>query len=87
MSDSVNYAKLYGIKSLAGAVVFAVLYVPFFGWFVRQSIRRPTYVFIILSLFCCSECPCFQIVILLPILILIRSSHRCVHITRYLGGA
>ena len=57
MSTGINYAKAYGIESVAGAVVFAVLYVPFFGWFVRQSIGRPTYVFIILALFCASQYP------------------------------
>jgi hypothetical protein len=53
--SGINYAKYFGIESLAAAIVFAILYVPFFGWFVRQSIRRPTYVFIILALFCASK--------------------------------
>jgi hypothetical protein len=50
-----NFAKYFGIESLAAAIVFVILYVPFFGWFVRQSIGRPTYVYLVLSLFCASE--------------------------------
>jgi len=47
-----NYAHYDGIESLPAAIVFAILYVPLFAWYIRQSIRRPTYVFIILSFFC-----------------------------------
>jgi len=47
-----NYAYYAGIESWPAAIVFAVLYVPLFVWYVRQSIRRPTYVFIMLSFFC-----------------------------------
>ncbi|KAG6818886.1 hypothetical protein H0H93_000623 [Arthromyces matolae] len=48
----INYAKLLGINSVAGAAVFAAIYAPLFAWFARQSFGRPTYVFIVLSLFC-----------------------------------
>lgn len=51
-----NYAHFAGIHSVAAAVVFAVLYAPLFAFYVRQSIRRPTYVFIILAFFCASTC-------------------------------
>jgi len=61
MSNGINYAKVYGIESVAGAVIFAILYVPFFVWFVRKSIGRPTYVFIILALFCAIRIAAFTI--------------------------
>ncbi|KAF8133922.1 hypothetical protein EV363DRAFT_1397328 [Boletus edulis] len=47
-----NFAKAYGIDSVAGAVIFAILYVPFLFFFIRQAISRPTYVYIVISLFC-----------------------------------
>ncbi|KAG5338272.1 hypothetical protein C0989_007781 [Termitomyces sp. Mn162] len=46
MSTKINYAKILGVESVAPAAVFAVAYLPLFVWFVRQSIGRPTYVFI-----------------------------------------
>ncbi|EMD33197.1 hypothetical protein CERSUDRAFT_118251 [Gelatoporia subvermispora B] len=52
MSNGINYADFGGIHSLAGAIIFAILYVPLFFYFLRQSIRRPTYVFIVLTVFC-----------------------------------
>lgn len=55
MSNGINYAKLFGFNSVAAAVVFAILYVPFFGWFLRQSITRPNYVYIVLTTFCASK--------------------------------
>ena len=50
-----NFAKAYGIDSVAGAVIFALLYVPFLLFFVRQAISRPTYVYIVIALFCAGE--------------------------------
>jgi hypothetical protein len=46
-----NYAHYAGIESVPAAIVFAVLYLPLFAWYVRQSISRPTYVFIMLAFF------------------------------------
>ncbi|KAF8876265.1 hypothetical protein BD779DRAFT_171071 [Infundibulicybe gibba] len=60
-SSDINYAKLFGFESVAAAAVFAALYVPLFGWFVRQSFGRPTYVFIVLSLFCAIRIAAFII--------------------------
>lgn len=54
-TEAINYAQFYGIHSVAAAIIFAVAYVPFFGLFVYRSIGRPTYVFIVLALFCASE--------------------------------
>ncbi|KAF9477939.1 hypothetical protein BDN70DRAFT_944910 [Pholiota conissans] len=51
-SQSVNYAKAFGFHSEVAAAIFAIIYVPFLGWFIRQSIVRPTYVHFILVLFC-----------------------------------
>ncbi|KAJ7612332.1 hypothetical protein DFH06DRAFT_1243643 [Mycena polygramma] len=50
--SSINYAAAFGINSVAAAVIFAVLYLPFGLWFVRQSIKNTTYVYIIMTLFC-----------------------------------
>ncbi|KAF9229007.1 hypothetical protein BS17DRAFT_763634 [Gyrodon lividus] len=47
-----NYAKASGIDSVAGAVIFAILYVPLFLFYIKQAIARPTYVFIVIALFC-----------------------------------
>ncbi|KAG5636340.1 hypothetical protein H0H81_008362 [Sphagnurus paluster] len=51
-SQDPNYADFFGIHSVAAAIIFAVAYVPLVGWFTIQSFGRPTYVFIILTLFC-----------------------------------
>ncbi|KAJ6588101.1 hypothetical protein B0H19DRAFT_1300596 [Mycena capillaripes] len=50
--SSVDYATLFGIHSVAAAVLFAVIYLLLGLWFVRQSIKNTTYVYIILTLFC-----------------------------------
>ncbi|EIW85842.1 hypothetical protein CONPUDRAFT_70536 [Coniophora puteana RWD-64-598 SS2] len=56
-----NYAKGSGIDSVAGAVIFAILYVPLLGFFLRQSFARPTYVFIVLSIFSAIRIAAFAI--------------------------
>ncbi|KAF8888344.1 hypothetical protein BD779DRAFT_1524935 [Infundibulicybe gibba] len=60
-SPDINYAKLLGFESVAAAVIFAVFYMPFLGWFVRRSIARPTYVFGTLVLFCAIRVTAFII--------------------------
>lgn len=52
--NHINYAHEYGIHSVAAAIIFAILYIPLFGWFVRQSLARPTYVYFVLTFFCAS---------------------------------
>jgi len=52
---STTLANVIGIESIAPAIVFVILYVPLLGWFVLQSMKRPTYVYVILALFCASE--------------------------------
>ncbi|KAF8179636.1 hypothetical protein BJ912DRAFT_982311 [Pholiota molesta] len=47
-----NLAKAFGFESEAAAIFFAILYIPLLGWYIRQSFARPTYVHIILALFC-----------------------------------
>jgi len=47
-----NFAQAYGIDSVAGAVIFAILYVPLFLFFIAKAVARPTYVYIVISLFC-----------------------------------
>ncbi|KAF9463457.1 hypothetical protein BDZ94DRAFT_1163890 [Collybia nuda] len=61
MSDKINYADALGFHSIAGAVVFSILYVPLFARFLRQSFQRPTYVFIVLTLFCSIRIAAFVI--------------------------
>ncbi|KAF8888345.1 hypothetical protein BD779DRAFT_1524940 [Infundibulicybe gibba] len=60
-SPDINYAKLFGLGSAAAPVVFAVLYIPLLGWFVRQSIVRPTFVVRTLALFCAIRITAFII--------------------------
>ncbi|KAJ7206528.1 hypothetical protein GGX14DRAFT_457198 [Mycena pura] len=51
-TPSIDYAAAFGIHSVAAAAVFAVVYLLMGGWFVRQSIKNTTYVYLILTLFC-----------------------------------
>ncbi|KAJ3932037.1 MAG: hypothetical protein NXY57DRAFT_1004791 [Lentinula lateritia] len=52
MSDSVNYAKLFGFKSIPAAVIFAICYIPLCVWFIPKVIMRRTYVVFTVTLFC-----------------------------------
>lgn len=54
MSTSIDYGSLSGIHSEAAAIVLAIAYAPLLVWFIRQSIKQPTYVHIVLALFCAS---------------------------------
>lgn len=54
-----NYAKAYGIESVAGAVILAIVYVPLFALYIRQAILRPTYVFVVIALFCAGQLQTF----------------------------
>ena len=54
-ADHINYAKHTGYNSVAASVVYAVVYLPLFAWFIRQSFVIPTHVHYILTLFCSSE--------------------------------
>ncbi|KAF7309270.1 hypothetical protein MIND_00297300 [Mycena indigotica] len=52
VATSINYAAFSGIHSTAAAIVFAAVYAPLGLWFIRQSIKNTTYVYIVLTLFC-----------------------------------
>lgn len=54
---SINYAAFDGIKKseLPAAIVFVVVYIPFFLFYIFQSFKRPTYVYKVLVLFCLGE--------------------------------
>ena len=56
-SEPINYARAEGIhkSEIAGAIIFAVVYIPLFFHNVFRSVRRPTYVLIVLSVFCVSK--------------------------------
>ncbi|KAF9644902.1 hypothetical protein BDM02DRAFT_3149699 [Thelephora ganbajun] len=51
-SGQINYAHASGINSVAAAVIFAVFYGILLPYYLWRAIRNPTYVLIILSLFC-----------------------------------
>jgi hypothetical protein len=55
MSSQINYAKLVGIESIAGAIIFTILYLPLFLWFARKSFVHPTHVHYTLTFFCISK--------------------------------
>ncbi|KAJ4475506.1 hypothetical protein J3R30DRAFT_3294103 [Lentinula aciculospora] len=52
MSSLDNYAKLFGLESVAAAGVFAALYAPLTVWFSILLIRHRSYVVFTLTLFC-----------------------------------
>ncbi|KAE9405794.1 hypothetical protein BT96DRAFT_934554 [Gymnopus androsaceus JB14] len=51
-SDSINYAKLFGFKSIPAAVIFAICYLPLCLWFIPKVIMRRTYAVFTVTLFC-----------------------------------
>lgn len=61
MSSTINYAKAVGIESLAGAIIFTILYIPIFLWFIRQSFVNPTHVHYTLTFFCTLRVVAFAI--------------------------
>lgn len=56
-TPSINYARQEGIykSELVAPIVFVAAYVPMFIFNVARSIRHPTYVLIMLSVFCASK--------------------------------
>jgi len=50
--NQINYAHGFGIFSVAGAVVFAVFYAILLPYYIWRAVKNPTYVLIVLSLFC-----------------------------------
>ncbi|KAF8809297.1 hypothetical protein BYT27DRAFT_7187992 [Phlegmacium glaucopus] len=52
MSSQTNFAKDLGIDSVAGAIVFTILYIPLLVWFVGKSFNHPTHIHYGLTLFC-----------------------------------
>ncbi|KJA22237.1 hypothetical protein HYPSUDRAFT_77442 [Hypholoma sublateritium FD-334 SS-4] len=51
-SHPVNFAEAFGYHSEAAAILFAVLYLPLFCFFCFQSFARPTYVHVVMAVFC-----------------------------------
>jgi len=47
-----NYATAIGIQSLAGAIVFAILYVALLAFFSIKCFTLPTYIHYVLTFFC-----------------------------------
>ncbi|KAJ7612340.1 hypothetical protein DFH06DRAFT_1371418 [Mycena polygramma] len=58
---STNYATAFGYHSVAAAVIAALVYLPLFLWFVRQSIKNTTYVYISLTVFCLMRVAAFAL--------------------------
>ncbi|KAJ7672379.1 hypothetical protein DFH06DRAFT_91758 [Mycena polygramma] len=58
---STNYAAAFGYHSVAAAVIAALVYLPLFLWFVRQSIKNTTYVYISLTVFCLMRVAAFAL--------------------------
>jgi hypothetical protein len=55
-AGKINYARdVFGIHSVAAAAIFAIFYAFLLPYYLFRAIRNPTYVLIILSLFCASE--------------------------------
>ena len=52
---NINYAKASGIDSVAAAAIFAALYAILLPYYIWRATQNPTYVLIILSLFCASK--------------------------------
>jgi len=52
---NINYARAFGLDSVAAAAVFATIYAVILPYYTWRAIRNPTYVLIMLSLFCASE--------------------------------
>jgi len=48
----INFAKYSGYESLAGAIIFSVLYFPLLVLFIKKAISQPTYVHNVLAFFC-----------------------------------
>lgn len=63
-NNGINFAKAYGYHSLAAAIIFAILYFPLLAYFIFQSFARPTYVHIVMVVFCLSEPTVFALIIL-----------------------
>jgi hypothetical protein len=61
ISSNVNYAVILGIHSLAGPIVFDILYVFLLAFFIRKSFTHPTYVHYILTLFCAIRVAAFTV--------------------------
>lgn len=59
----INYARYEGIEKseLPGAIIMAVVYLPLFILNVVRSIRNPTYVLIVLALFCAIRVTAFTL--------------------------
>ncbi len=53
-SQPVDFAAAFGYHSEGAAILFAVLYFPLFCYFCLQSFARPTYVHIVMAVFCAS---------------------------------
>ncbi|KAF7305249.1 hypothetical protein HMN09_00775700 [Mycena chlorophos] len=52
MSASTDFTDYFQFHSVGAAVFFSVIYIILFGWFVRQSMKNMTYVYIALTVFC-----------------------------------
>ncbi|KAJ7178205.1 hypothetical protein C8R46DRAFT_1029700 [Mycena filopes] len=61
MTNHDDLASAFGFESIPAAAAFAIVYLPLFGWFVRQSIKNTTYVYISLTVFCLMRVAAFTL--------------------------
>lgn len=59
--QSINYSQIGGIHSVAAAVIFAIIYFPLLIYNIIRSVKRPTYVLIVLALFCAIRVTAFSV--------------------------
>ncbi|KAG7453204.1 uncharacterized protein BT62DRAFT_878799 [Guyanagaster necrorhizus] len=57
----IDYAEAYGYNSSAAAIIFAIVYLFFCGFFAWRFIGAPTYVYAVLALFCAIRVTAFII--------------------------
>nr|GAT52139.1 predicted protein [Mycena chlorophos] len=60
-TTAIDYDKVFEFHSVPAAAIFTVVYIPLAAWFVRQSIRNTTYVYITLTVFCLMRVAAFAI--------------------------
>jgi hypothetical protein len=84
----------FGIHSLAAAILFAVLYVPLFGWNLYQSVAQPKHpyvrqksIFVILAVFCALRIAAFVTRAVLAASGSARENLRLVIVNQVLYGA
>jgi hypothetical protein len=56
--DDINYGHFEGIFNVPAAIVFAVAYGLLLPFYIFRSAKHPTFVYIVLAVFCASTYVC-----------------------------